>query len=38
MPINEVTVGIAVLVVTLLAVGGFGWFKRAMAGKSKSQA
>lgn len=34
MPINEWTVGIAVLVVTLIAVFGLTWFKKVMVGKS----
>ena len=38
MPINEWTVGIAVLVVTVLAVFGVTWFKKAMIGKPKTQA
>ena len=38
MPINEWTVGIAVLVVTLVGVFGLTWFRKVMVGKSKTQA
>ena len=34
MPINEWTVGIAVLVITLIGVFGVTWFKKVMVGKT----
>lgn len=38
MPINEVTVGIGVLALTLVLVFGASWFKKVMAGRPKDKA